>query len=170
MLFQIPDSAWLNFPSPPEAGQGHSRKNKRAGRGKFLPGNHECLNTTGMHKWNLHHCHDNYRYKMQDNPAGQTHRGCYCCCCCLFWFVSEKLADISAHCVCFYAFSHCKSCFCCCLFTVNLLRNHHSMCVASKPPDYNYVDIRRNIKTKWKWYQSYHLISLKTANMKFSMR
>ena len=169
MLFQIPDSAWLNFPSPPEAGQGHSRKTREQAGGNSCQGTmsvlipQECTSEIYITVMTT-------TDTQQDNPAGQTHRGCYCCCCCLFWFVSEKLADISAHCVCFYAFSHCKSCFCCCLFTVNLLRNHHSMCVASKPPDYNYVDIRRNIKTKWKWYQSYHLISLKTANMKFSMR
>lgn len=28
MLFQIPDLVWLNFTSPSEAGQGHSRKNR----------------------------------------------------------------------------------------------------------------------------------------------
>ncbi len=41
---------------------GTQQKKQRAGQGKFLPGSHECLNTTGMHKWNLHDCHDNYTY------------------------------------------------------------------------------------------------------------
>lgn len=38
---------WLNFPSPPNGGQGH-RKN-RVHHWKFLPDILECLNTTGMH-------------------------------------------------------------------------------------------------------------------------
>lgn len=41
------------------------QKKQRTGQGKFLPGIHECLNTTGMHKSNLHDCHDNYRYGMR---------------------------------------------------------------------------------------------------------
>lgn len=39
---------------------GTQQEKQRVGQGKFLPGSHECLNTTGMHKWNLRDCHDNY--------------------------------------------------------------------------------------------------------------
>lgn len=51
---------------------GTQQKKQRAGQGKFLPGIHECLNTTGMRKWNLHDCHDNCRYGQDEARSSQA--------------------------------------------------------------------------------------------------
>lgn len=49
ILVQIPDFVWLNFASPPGAGQEHQQIQKQR-RGKFLPGFHKSLNAAGMQK------------------------------------------------------------------------------------------------------------------------
>lgn len=42
------------------------KKQNRGLSGKFLPGIRECLNTTGMHNWNLLNCRDSYRNRERE--------------------------------------------------------------------------------------------------------
>lgn len=169
MLFQIPDLAWLNFPSPPEAGQDTAEKTRERAGGNSCQGSmsvlipQECTSEIYITVMTT-------TDTQQDNPAGQAEQrcGCYCCCCCLFWFVSEKLQTYQ-HIVFVFKLYHVVKV----VFVVVCLQWRFwgiiTVCVWSHSQTIIMLTYR-NIKTKWKWYQTYHLISLKTTNMKFSIR
>lgn len=98
---------------------------QRVIQGKFLPGIHECLNTTGMQMWNLHDCHDNCRYEQDKARSFKTT---------LWWFLFIlihywKPAETSGHWMC-SQLCYIKS-YLVCLFTAIKTLNHPNMCVWS---------------------------------------